>query len=178
MSDPFWKRSSFGSLLYALGLMLIGYLVADRVPGEGEWILVLGLLLTVLGYQAARPTVKAPKGSGPKPPVLLLLLVLLALGACTVDPGPGPWVPQPPVPVPVPEPPLPAPVVERAALESVSVGDSAEGLTELLKLGTPTPREGGGTVYVFVLAERRPEGGNVRWEIHLVDGKVAASFDF
>lgn len=54
--DPFWKRSSFGTLLYTAGAMLIGYLVGGRVPTEEAWLVLLGHALIVAGYQATRPT--------------------------------------------------------------------------------------------------------------------------
>lgn len=61
MKDPFWKRSSFGSLLFLLGTMLIYWLVDGAAPESQDWIEALVLALTVFGYQAARPTAPASK---------------------------------------------------------------------------------------------------------------------
>ncbi len=55
MTDPFWKRSSFGSLLFAVGLLGIGYLYG-KIPDEQDLVNVLGLILTVAGYTTFRPT--------------------------------------------------------------------------------------------------------------------------
>ena len=57
--DPFYKRSSFGSLLFFVGVALIFWLVDGKVPTSQDWIEGLVLLLTVFGYQAARPTAPA-----------------------------------------------------------------------------------------------------------------------
>lgn len=53
--DPFWRRSSFGSLLFMLGTMAIFWLVEGSKPDAQDWIEVLVLALTVLGYQGFRP---------------------------------------------------------------------------------------------------------------------------
>lgn len=60
-TDPFWKRSIFGSLLYAGGIMAIYWLVDDKVPTSSEWITLLGLALGVFGYTVGRPTGPVPK---------------------------------------------------------------------------------------------------------------------
>ncbi len=59
MTDPFWKRSSFGSLLFAVGLLGIGYLYG-RLPHEEDLVAILGLILTVAGYTTFRPTGPVP----------------------------------------------------------------------------------------------------------------------
>ena len=56
MSDPFWKRSSFGSLLFFLGSMGVFWIVDGVAPTSDQWIQALVLALTVAGYQGARPT--------------------------------------------------------------------------------------------------------------------------
>lgn len=54
--SPFWLRSSFGSLLFFMGSLLIFWLVDGVEPTSDQWIQVLVLALTVAGYQKVRPT--------------------------------------------------------------------------------------------------------------------------
>lgn len=60
-TNPWYKRSIFGSLLYALGVMGVYWIVDGKVPTSSEWITVLGMALGVFGYTMARPTGPVPK---------------------------------------------------------------------------------------------------------------------
>ena len=59
--DPFYKRSSFGSLLFMLGTLGIYWLVEEKDPTAQDWIQVLVLGLTVFGYTVGRPTGPLPR---------------------------------------------------------------------------------------------------------------------
>lgn len=58
--DPWWKRSSFGSLMWFVGAVGIGVLYG-RMPEEHDLLELLGLALTVAGYTRFRPTGPVPR---------------------------------------------------------------------------------------------------------------------
>ena len=124
-------------------------------------------------------------------PVALLAGVLAAASCwgCVVTPVPQPIpVPQPnppeppqPQPIPIPDPPNPQPPqptgLTRATFAGIEVGGPASQLDAL-----PAPDrvvrvpEDGREVRSWVLDEPRPDGGSVRWEVHVRKNLVIASF--
>lgn len=104
--------------------------------------------------------------------------IFLATTCCVkVDP-PIPPVPVPPQPGP-PAPPTPQPdeTVSRVIFASLEVGDPAERLSELPPPERIVHLQGGVTSHVWVLDEPRP-GGWVRWEVHVEDDVIVASFPY
>jgi hypothetical protein len=108
---------------------------------------------------------------------LLLCLLALLLSSCMSPIYP---VPLPPGPVVV-EPPQPEPQqpgVRAVAFQAFKAGDAATALEGLPEPERKTPREGGGEIWSWRLEDRRPDGGQVRWEIHIKGGFIIATFAF
>lgn len=112
--------------------------------------------------------------------VVLPFAVLLA--ACAAPYPIEPLPPPPPVPVPDPIPnpePIPEPnpgLPDRSAFAEVAVGMDA-GVLDTLPRPDRTVDVGVGLIiYVWVLREPRPEGGQVMWEVHVENDVVTASF--
>ena len=115
--------------------------------------------------------------------LVLALAVFLALFSwgCVYD---EPWIPIPVPPIPVPPvPPIPTPdsPVSRDVFVDVEVGGPSTQLEGL----PPWERKvdvGEETIYLWTLDEKRSENGSipgyVRFEIHVKDGIVTASFAF
>jgi len=115
-----------------------------------------------------------------------LFVVLACLAGC-VQYDPGPWpTPVPPVPVPPdpgpvvppPTPPVPDVQVPRSTFDTVEVGDPAETLSELPAPERIVTDQDGTRIHVWALDEPRPEGGWVRWEVHVRGDKIVASFAY
>lgn len=109
--------------------------------------------------------------------ILAFVLGLLVCTGCFYDPI-IPVPPIPPVPPAPPVPPDPDSQVSRDVFVDVEVGGPSSQLESL-----PPPekivRVGDREIHVWVLDEKRPgDIGNVRWEIHVEEGEVVASFPF
>ena len=60
MSDPFYKRSGFGTLIVFVGTMLIYWAVDEKIPTSDDWVQVLLMSVALLGYQVMRQTTRVP----------------------------------------------------------------------------------------------------------------------
>ena len=108
---------------------------------------------------------------------LTIFVLVLFVAGCS----PAPFIPPTPPPVPPgpPEPPPEPPLVQtwpRSTFDDVKPG---EALSESL----PPPErivrtDGEKEIWVWVLDEKRPDGGQVRWEVHIVEGLVTYSGAF
>lgn len=62
-------------------------------------------------------------------------------------------------------------------MEAIQVGDAVESLS-----GLPAPMDrvtvGAKVIWVWKLDEQRPTGGDLYWEVHVMDGKVVLSTEF
>lgn len=115
--------------------------------------------------------------------VLVLVLLLILTVGCVYDdpyypvpPAPPPPIPVPPDPVDPPVPPEPTATVPRTIFDDLKVGDDASVLGGLPPPERTVNTDGGKTIWVWVLDEQRPDGSSIRWEVHVVDGKIVASF--
>lgn len=118
----------------------------------------------------------------------IIKILALALGiaaatafcGCTIEPAPVP-IPPAPVPVPVPTPPEPPPVpadrYPASTFDGIEVGDPVTEL-ETLPPFERLVKADGLDLYVWVLDEERDVGDFKRWEIHVRDGKIVASFPY
>lgn len=65
LADRWWQRSSFGSILWIVGVAAIHWIWTGEVPSEDGALNVLGLVIILLGYQKFRPTSGLPRADLP-----------------------------------------------------------------------------------------------------------------